>query len=356
MTVRSRCARGFNLVELLVVIAIIGVLVALLLPAVQAAREASRRAQYVNNLKQYGLALQNYASVKGAFPKGSLLKASLNDVYANANAVLLPYFEQAALSSLYNQNLQWEDQTVATIATPIAMFKCPSFSASNPYQDPQLFAEIERLTFGVGEYGYCMGYTDAFCARNAGKEGDIPASQNGMFNTSWDASMKQITDGLSNTIAMGDCSGDPRWKVCHGAKCSEQDLIPIPGGGELPTAAMGWIIGEPNSRQFYATLGARSGSYGCTVEPMNKSPVTDTFIDFTRFGIDANEFKKGAPGHYCKASFEGGTHSASNYRSDHPGGCNFLFADGSVRFLVEGIDMATYQARSTIAGEEVVSD
>jgi prepilin-type processing-associated H-X9-DG protein len=88
---------------------------------------------------------------------------------------------------------------------------------------------------------------------------------------------------------------------------------------------------------------------------MNKYPVTDTFIDLpTYMGDFVGHLSN--PDHYCKASYEGGKHSAANFHSDHPGGCNFLMADGAVVFLNESIDMVAYRARSTIAGEDVYSE
>lgn len=355
MVARVRSVRAFTLVELLVVIAIIGVLVALLLPAIQAAREAGRRAQCLNNLKQFGLALQNHHAAKGAFPHGALMKQKPTDIYANANSALLPFFEQAALHSLYNHNKQWEDQNPGVASTAIPMFKCPSSGAPNPLIDHLLGLVVDESVFGVTEYAYCMGATDAFCAREGVKAGEIPASQQGIFNIAWGASIRQITDGTSNTIAMGDASGDPRWKVCHLAKCTEADVTPGPGG-DAPLASSGWILGEPNSTVFYPSLGPKGGTYGCMIEPMNKYPVTDTYLDYPQYVGDYSAFKAGAAGHYCKSSEEGGSHAASNYRSDHPGGCNFLMADGSVAFVSEGIALAVYRARSTISGDELVQE
>ncbi len=87
---------------------------------------------------------------------------------------------------------------------------------------------------------------------------------------------------------------------------------------------------------------------------MNKFPVTDTFLDYSQYVGDYAAFKTGVADHYCRPSYEGGKHSASNYRSDHPGGCSFAMADGSVAFLNESIDMGAYRGRSTIGGDEVV--
>jgi prepilin-type N-terminal cleavage/methylation domain-containing protein/prepilin-type processing-associated H-X9-DG protein len=354
MGARRCSSRAFTLVELLVVIAIIGILIALLLPAIQAARESARRSQCINNLKQYGLALQNYHSTNNTFPPGALMKQSPTDVYANANASLLPYFEESALHDLYDPNEQWENQPPGPDATVISVFKCPSSSAPNPIEDPLLCVVVDRCVYGVAEYAFCTGYTDAFCIRAGVKAGRIPKSQQGMFNVAWGASIKHITDGTSKTIALGDASGDPKWKVCHLSKCTASDLVPDPLG-EIPVASIGWIIGEPNSTAFFSALGPKSSAYACTIEPMNKFPVTDTFLHFGQYVSDFSKFTT-TPDHYCKPSYEGGQHSVSNYRSDHPGGCNFLMADGSVTLLSESIDMTAYRARSTIAGEDVFNE
>jgi prepilin-type processing-associated H-X9-DG protein len=167
----------------------------------------------------------------------------------------------------------------------------------------------------------------------------------------WGAAIRQITDGTSKTIALGDASGDAKWTLCHLTKCTAADLVVDPLG-QIPIASIGWIIGEPNSTSFFKALGPKSSAYACTVEPMNKLPVTDTFLDFGQYVSDFSKFAT-TPDHYCKPSYEGGKHAISNYRSDHPGGCNFLMADGSVSFLNESIDMVAYRARSTIAADDI---
>jgi prepilin-type processing-associated H-X9-DG protein len=220
--------------------------------------------------------------------------------------------------------------------------------------------------YGAGEYAFCMGYTDAFCTQKDGpnvKAGRVRSSQRGIFNLAWGASIRQITDGTSKTIALGDASGDPKWQVCRAKtnppndvtqwvpRCTEADLAPDPLGNPT-SAAVGWIIGEPNSTAYVGQLGPKPSTYASTIEPMNKRPVTDSFLDFSQYGSEHVTLPTN-PNLYCKASFETGKHSVSNFRSDHPGGCNFLMADSSVAFLNEDIDISAYRARSTIAAEDI---
>jgi hypothetical protein len=279
------------------------------------------------------------------------MTTDVTQFFANANVQLLPYFEQASLASLYDPKRPWEGQRQGVAATVIPMFKCPSSAAPNPlYND--LFTDWGGPSLGVTEYAFCMGATDAFCARPGVKAGDIPPLQQGIFNIAWGASIRQITDGTSNTIAMGESSGDPRWRLCHLAKCTEAELSNGPLG-ELPFASIGWIVSEPNHTKYFVLLGPQSSVYAATVEPINKYPATDTFLSFPQYALDYKNFKDGVTGHVCRASYDGGGHSVSNFRSDHPGGCNLLMSDSSVRFFNETVDLVVFRGYSTIAGEEV---
>jgi prepilin-type N-terminal cleavage/methylation domain-containing protein len=354
--VRTAKRMAFTLVELLVVIAIIGILVALLLPAIQAAREAGRRAQCISNLKQIGLALQNYHSARKSFPQGAVM-LSATQVYTNVNAALLPYFEEAALHSLYNPKKPWESQLDGVAGAPIAVFKCPSSGAPNPFVDPLMDPDwAVDGRYGICEYAYSMGFTNAFCIQRdvlaSVKAGRVKKDTQGIFNLAFGASIRQITDGTSKTFAAGDASGDPKWQLCHLTGCTTPEPDPR---GQPSHAAMGWIIGEPNNSTYFPQLGPKPSLYGCTIERMNKYPVTDTFMSMGQYTSDFGAFLTN-PNHVCADSLHGGSHSVSNYRSDHAGGCNFLNADGSVTFLSESIDLAAYRARSTIAGEDIFSE
>lgn len=375
MIVRKRRRSAFTLVELLVVIAIIGILVALLLPAIQAAREAARRTQCINNLKQFGIGLLNYHNSNNTFPKGWLVKGSSDGYFANANTKILPYLEETSLNSIYDQTEAWYDQKAQVGSTVIAMFNCPSTGEPNPYlyQPLQsLLGNSRNANLGTSDYAYCKGNTDAYCVDVASivagigsKEvnaGPVRRDLNGIFNIGWGASIKKISDGTSKTMAMGEASSDPRWQVCRGTvkgspgtpRCTSAALTP---SGEVQWAWLPWIAGQPNSSAYVGQLGSLSSVFAATVDTMNKNPVTESFIDSTQLNSMnpkvACADSRGAPFTYAGGS--AGSSYASNFRSDHPGGCNFLMADGSATFIPESTDMVVYQAKSTIAGEEVVA-
>ncbi len=362
---RTECAAGFTLVELLVVIAIIGILIGLLLPAVQAAREAARKTQCKNNLKQFGLALHNYHTVHNVFAPGGIFTIkSLSfspsiDLYATATTLLLPYFEQQNLHSLYDMNKEWTKQSPLVARTVVPSFTCPSNAKENPFYFPAIGPSGLQVQcagpypapggpdslFGVIDYIYCKGWTDAWCFPPE----NIPPLERGMFDINLTTGAQHITDGLSNTIAMGEGAGGPGWKITDSATSTVP--LPTPAGGEPYVATWGWIIGVPPYKAV-AFFGVRgSSTYGSTVAPMNKNPVVETLADQARLSaktpadVAAN----------CQLSINGGPHLTSNFRSDHPGGCHFLLGDGSVTFLLEQIDANVYHGLSSRAGGETVS-
>ncbi len=353
-TKKASLQRAFTLVELLVVIAIIGVLVALLLPAIQAAREAARRSSCTNNMKQLGLAMQNYHSTRKAFPKGSTVLA-VNQFAVNANVSLLPYLEQGNLDDIYVKTnaagnpTPWTDQLSPIVSAVIPTFDCPSSDEENPKFHLQLASNVNDNDgrYGTTDYAYNRGSNDAFCFANALPNifgPNLPEIRRGVYDIDMGLRIGQITDGTSNTMAMGEASGSDRWIVCTGPRCTS--LTDTDDSGEIQTAWFGWIIGHVNSNSLGWGL-LMTSNYACTAEPMNKFPVTETQVSLP---------ESLGPGCRTGAGITGGVLSTtSNFRSDHPGGCNFVYADGSVHFLSDNIDMVNYRALSTSQGEEVVS-
>ena len=197
------------------------------------------------------------------------------------------------------------------------------------------------------------------------KAGPVRRDLNGIFNIGWGAAIKKISDGTSKTMAMGDASGDSRWQLCRGKpgpwgqpRCTAPgELAP---SGEVQWTWQPWIAGQPNSYQYVGQLGPLSSIFAGTVDAMNKNPVTESFISSPVLNSPnpnaACADSRPGYGYPDKSSAGGGTSFVSNFRSNHPGGCNFLMADGSATFLSESTDMVVYQAKSTIAGDEVVNE
>ncbi|MEX0642717.1 MAG: DUF1559 domain-containing protein [Pirellulales bacterium] len=319
-------SRGFTLVELLVVIAIIGVLVALLLPAIQAAREAARRAQCVNNLKQIGLALENYEGTKKEFPAGrsgcdGATSPPCNSVSrmkhgASGLVMLLPYLEESQLFDLahfddggiwndYYTPHWWQDaDRMKVVNSRPQVFVCPSSSALPVLTDTIQYTVVGTSSFtaATGTYGLCQGTMGASATGNA------KYKNNGLFYYATHKRRKAITDGTSKTISCGefvDADGQMRDLADSSKRCN----------------AGYW------SFALYTDGAMRS-----TENSLNTLPCTGSVYD--NYGYRAN----GAFG------------------SEHPGGGHFAFADGHVLFVSDNIDLDVYRAASTIAGQKNVEE
>ena len=244
---RRNRRRGFTLIELLVVIAIIAILIALLLPAVQQAREAARRMSCKNNLKQMGLALHNYHGVFKTLPPGYRFKPnSPSDGLGTANVSLLPYLEQANLQNLIDPTIPWYLLTPNLARQHIAVFVCPTDPASNPTTYPFIAALGVPVgdTFANSSYAYSKGWDDALCF-SPGFGAPPVTRKSGVFAFHSKTRFADITDGTSNTFAIGEAaSGFP---ICTGIGCTTPD----PAGN---TSAHGWLVGGASLEPFYAGL------------------------------------------------------------------------------------------------------
>ncbi len=312
---RSRQRNAFTLIELLVVIAIIGVLIALLLPAVQAAREAARRAQCSNNLKQLGLALHNYLSVFDQFPMG-VLRNPANGLLVNSAGYRMPfvvsllaYYEQGSALNSYNMNLSFNlADNSTTRLTKLAVYQCPS-------DESQLFNQVSGgnlIPFDMkGNYGLNWG-TNTYWDQGAGN-----GQWNAPFYMSYGAKVAGITDGTSNTLAM-----------------MEMRQTPSPNTGNVTDRRARLWNDDSACYQISTHFGpnSRLPDYGVCFNDLGRSLpcINDTN------SANALSFYMGA-------------------RSRHPGGVNGLLCDGSVHFFKDTINLGVWQALSTSRGGEVVS-
>jgi prepilin-type N-terminal cleavage/methylation domain-containing protein len=290
---RNRCSGrgGFTLVELLVVIAIIGVLVALLLPAVQAAREAARRSSCSNNLKQLGIALHNYHDIHLTYPFGWSNRGQ------GWSALILPQMEQGPLYA----TLEWaEANNWDTDNTPneracctlLASFRCPSAAIPRAVDNQGIPQRVPATYKAVAS-----STADSDDPETSANGRHLEAIDlEGIFFGDSKIGFREIVDGTSNTFMLGECWFD----------------ISFTQDGNQPDF---WYIGSPqidpwpNSTEF-------SEFVGSTGVPMNARKIAST------------------SGHVKELSFT----------SFHPGGAMFTLGDASVRFVSYTIDTATYQA------------
>ena len=360
----TRVRRGFTLIELLVVIAIIAVLISLLLPAVQSAREAARRAQCTNNLKQIGLALHNYHTANGTFPQGISVNIQSPGQYANwnswsAQSEMLGYMEQ---QPLYNAaNFSWgpfaaNNNLNTTVGnTIIASFLCPS--------DPNSGGRGGDESWG----GNINNYAASFGTDTTGGNYAWGANNNqynyqgimgcvGLFGWGVSYGIQHCTDGSSNTIAYAE------WLVGDGKAQSGSRYRgnAESNDGSSNTWSQNALTNLANIQTALQLCGTKFNQ-----EPASSSA---TISDYTGWrwalgAVDFASFNTVAPPNFPVAGcMNGSTNEAwlngawsVGAASNHPGGCNVLFADGSAKFIKSSINQVTWMSLGTRNGGEVIS-
>ncbi len=330
-----RRRRGFTLIELLVVIAIIAVLIGLLVPAVQKVREAASRLSCANNLKQMGLALHNHHGDRGAFPAGFISElvdpnwrmppGQCNSFPAERGpgwslfALMLPYVEQDNLQHAIRLDLPIADPLNAAVRRQLVkIYACPSDTAPHvvnvttcgsppaPSSTPVVLADG-----GVCSYVGCLG---------GGKAGDPDYGCyeyqpfNGVFHRNSKIRVADITDGTSTTIGIGERNSGFVETIWAGAVPNSQIIynqatMPAPFNPSLNQPCQNW-----------------------------RPPITSTVVHSRQYTVNAPNASPAA------------------FHSVHPGGGNFLFMDGSTRWINNNIDLNVMRALCTRANGEVVSD
>jgi len=318
--------RGFTLIELLVVISIIGILVALLLPAVQQAREAARRASCKNNLKQIGIALHNYHEAHLTFPPflinrtGSPSRIADVDKGANWLVFLLPYLDQAPLYDKWDLNIPANQNPGRS--TDLTVFQCPS--------DPQSSGNVCSYAGGDWARGN-YGMNVSPCGFFGGGKTDARSRLGGIGGANYVVRMRDLTDGTTNTVAVDELR----------AGMNEQDLR---GSWAMPGLSAG-----------------TAAMFNDASAPNSKEPYSDDMENCTVSGLAGDA----GSGMGC---FDTNTTAQMTARSMHPGGLHLLMTDGSARFVSDNIDFkrtkigcgppprGVWQAIHTRGGGEVVGE
>ncbi|MCC6492363.1 MAG: DUF1559 domain-containing protein [Pirellulales bacterium] len=325
--------RGFTLVELLVVIAIIGVLIALLLPAVQAAREAARRGQCQNNLKQIGLATHQYHDTHGQLPPSFISQAATPHDSWCVQARLLPYMEQGAIYRGINFNLSYKDPSQAVGGTHISSLRVPVYRCPSEMGPEQ--REDGAINWFPINYGANLGQW--FIFDPATKEaGDGAFAANGRHG------FDGVTDGTSNTLCFGEVKTFQAY--LREGKNPSQFNAPIPATA-AEVAGFGGDF-KPDSGHTEWT-DARAHQTGMTAV-FAPNTVVEYSKDGNVYDVDFNSAREG--------NSNAITYAAVTARSYHSGIVNVSLLDGSVRGVADGIALPVWRALATRAGEEPATE
>jgi len=293
--VARRDSPGFTLIELLVVIAIIAVLIALLLPAVQQAREAARRSQCKNNLKQMGLAVHNYHDQVNQFPYGGIAAN-----HANGWVMILPFMDQANVYNKFNfsRDVGGSDaENQAAKVIPISSYFCPTHSRLRQVVPVSGSGGSAYYGGARGDYSMNCGTTNCYSTNIS--------DWSGITNIQSSIKLRDVTDGTSNTFLIGEKWTDPTL------------------ASNVSPAATDSNVSDNAYWQW--------GNYGCRLvkNPMN--------VNLATIGITYGD-------------------TQANFGSQHTGGCHFVLCDGSVRFVSQNIDMTTYRNLGNRADGKVLGE
>lgn len=336
-----RRQRGFTLIELLVVIAIIGVLIALLLPAVQQAREAARRTSCINNMKQFGIALHNYVDAHSVLPPAIVMTdrgisaSPRHQTYGwGIHPRLLPFLDSLNKFDVINMFVTQDEPANYTIrAIPLGTYICPSDPEGNNHRVEDQHHNCS-YAFNRGDWYVWDGF--------AGYQPPVSP-----FYVNSSVRLSQIIDGTSKTMFMSEGKIRlPFIRDCAAMLYSPQNATPQPSVDAEPDTLIGFNGGCNALRLFSHT----EWHYG----DVNHSGFTTAFTPNrkTRAVFGGSQILFDADVLSWRESVGGPTYAAITARSWHPGGVNVLFGDGAVHFIQDALDGPTWRALGTIKGGE----
>lgn len=337
-----RYRRGFTLIELLVVIAIIAILIALLLPAVQQAREAARRAECKNNLKQLGLAIHNYQSSHKYFPPSACIAggSASNNGSWSVHGRILDYLDQGNLRGLVDLSLPWDGQQ-AINGFKVPGYACPSDPLSDTARDPG----SGRPNLYPTTYGFNFGTWFVFDQSN-GRGGD------GMFHPNSRLSFRDCTDGSSQTLLAAEVKAfTPYFRNIAPSSTAvpdtPQQVIAMASGGQKKLSATDnnkntghteWCDGRVHHQGFTTVF-----------TPNTRVIHVEAGVELD---VDYNSWQEGK----LNGTSVPPTYAAITSRSYHAGIVQVVLVDGSARSISENIDRSVWRALGTRAGGEVNSN
>jgi prepilin-type N-terminal cleavage/methylation domain-containing protein/prepilin-type processing-associated H-X9-DG protein len=355
--------RGFTLIELLVVISIIAVLIALLLPAVQAAREAARRIQCTNNMKQIGLALHNYHQAHNVFamgcssgmynPPGTPWSVKQN---LSVLALILPFLEQSVVYNSINFNFGSDEleplasrsltasiQSTAITAS-IKAFQCPS--------DPLAGQPDYQGTTDTNNYYACVGTTMYWSQLGSTFPNNVPSvniPSTGLFTMQASYGIQHCIDGTSNTIAFAEAA------VGSQTATLRQKLVGVVNVAAIqPYETLNSTV--PNAQAaLQACQAAWSTGTGGNADDQRGDNWSHGAMAMSLFNTIAPPNLYNGSFAYCSRIGSGARSDLSNSDSWHPGGVNVTLGDGSVKFIKDSISIQVWMALGTRAGGEVIS-